>query len=68
MNLQGLGHISSGGCVFLKCVLPEELAKQLPKMREILDVWMCNGFGHVHMQERCKTNTPYAFKRVPDLF
>ena len=59
------------GCVVRKCVLPEGLAKELPKvlnMQKCLDSIDCTMVLTIPTYKFDSQNTPDAFKHVPDLF
>ena len=65
------GRFFWGGCVFRKCVLPEGLAKEPLKIMKINTYLVFIGYTMVLTISTRKldaTNTPDAFKHVPDLF
>ena len=59
------------GCVFPKCVLPERLAKEPPKMMKVpkcLDAIDCTMVFHISTCEYDAKTATDNFESVPDLF
>ena len=69
-HVLGIEHVRLG-CIFRECVLPEGLAKAILR---IVKIPQCSDFIDYKMVLRISmctfdaTNSPDAFKQVPDLF